>query len=92
MPFLRSATRPIAVDCFFCLSPSLLPPASGSNGESSQSGWLGGTASAVGFDEVRTRKGKGKAGAVSMKARGTRSRWQCDRCGCWNIMNEVRLS
>ncbi|WWD20646.1 hypothetical protein CI109_105122 [Kwoniella shandongensis] len=26
MPFLRSATRPQPVQCFFCLSPSLLPP------------------------------------------------------------------
>ncbi|RXK40627.1 hypothetical protein M231_02082 [Tremella mesenterica] len=26
MPFLRSSTRPVAVECFYCLSPSLLPP------------------------------------------------------------------
>ncbi|ORX41072.1 Ima1 N-terminal domain-domain-containing protein [Kockovaella imperatae] len=26
MPFLRSSTRPRAVECFFCLSASLLPP------------------------------------------------------------------
>nr|XP_018259669.1 uncharacterized protein I303_07737 [Kwoniella dejecticola CBS 10117]OBR81827.1 hypothetical protein I303_07737 [Kwoniella dejecticola CBS 10117] len=26
MPLLRSSTRPVAVQCFFCLSPSLLPP------------------------------------------------------------------
>ncbi|WWD08432.1 hypothetical protein V865_006544 [Kwoniella europaea PYCC6329] len=26
MPLLRSSTRPVPVQCFFCLSPSLLPP------------------------------------------------------------------
>ncbi|KAK4687189.1 hypothetical protein P7C73_g2929, partial [Tremellales sp. Uapishka_1] len=26
MPLLRSSTRPVVVECFFCLSPSLLPP------------------------------------------------------------------
>ncbi|KAK8850464.1 hypothetical protein IAR55_004382 [Kwoniella newhampshirensis] len=31
MPFLRSASRPQPVQCFFCLSPSLLPPHSSSS-------------------------------------------------------------
>ncbi|WWC92208.1 uncharacterized protein L201_007162 [Kwoniella dendrophila CBS 6074] len=37
MPLLRSSTRPTAVQCFFCLSPSLLPPQSSNFASSSTS-------------------------------------------------------
>jgi hypothetical protein len=60
--FLRSSSRPQPVDCFFCLSPSLLPP----------------------LNTTVDRKGKGRLGEV-----GTKWNWNCERCGCWNIRDEV---
>lgn len=63
MPFLRSSARPQAVECFFCLSTSVLPPLHGSD-----------------------RKGKGRATEA-----GTPWHWLCERCGCWNVRDEVGL-
>lgn len=69
--FLRSSSRPQPVECFFCLSTTLLPPASGvSNGVSL----------------VVDRKGKGRA-----REGGTKWDWECDRCGCRNVRDEVIL-
>ncbi len=65
MRLLRSAARSQPVDCFFCLSPSILPPLETANPD---------------------RKGKGKFAQV-----GTRWNWCCQRCGCWNIRDEVGI-
>ncbi|WVQ95498.1 hypothetical protein IAU59_002595 [Kwoniella sp. CBS 9459] len=70
MPFLRSSTRPTAVQCFFCLSPSLLPPHP-TNGANHYHG---------GSPKPQDRKGKARIAEV-----GTKWNWQCERCGCWNI-------
>jgi hypothetical protein len=63
--FTRSSSRPQPVDCFFCLSPSLLPPSNSSDVKG---------------------KGKGRMGEV-----GSKWNWYCERCGCWNVRDEVSL-
>ncbi|WVF67934.1 hypothetical protein IAT40_002696 [Kwoniella sp. CBS 6097] len=73
MPFLRSSTRPTAVQCFFCLSPSLLPPHPSASADDH----------GLGSPKRGDRKGKARIAEV-----GTKWNWQCERCGCWNIRDE----
>lgn len=70
MPFLRPSTRPQSVQCFFCLSPSLLPPRPHASSPPTSP----------------DRKGKGRIAEP-----GTKWNWQCERCGCWNIRDNVRI-
>lgn len=70
MPFLRSSTRPQPVQCFFCLSPSLLPPR----------------------PHVSPPVSPGRKGKERIAEPGTKWNWQCERCGCWNIRDAVRIA
>lgn len=70
MPFLRSSTRPQPVQCFFCLSPSLLPPR----------------------PHVPPPVSPGRKGKERIAEPGTKWNWQCERCGCWNIRDAVRIA
>ncbi|OCF45681.1 hypothetical protein I317_00584 [Kwoniella heveanensis CBS 569] len=71
MPFLRSSTRPTAVQCFFCLSPSLLPPHPSANAD--------------GYSYGRSQRPGDRKDKAIIAEVGTKWNWQCERCGCWNI-------
>ncbi|WVN89739.1 uncharacterized protein L203_104969 [Cryptococcus depauperatus CBS 7841] len=70
MLFLRPTTRLQPVQCFFCLSHSLLQPQPKNSQPSI------------------TSKRKGKDRIVAIAEPGTKSNWQCERCGCWNIRDQ----
>lgn len=69
MPFLRPSARPQPVQCFFCLSPALLPPRA----------------------HVPPPVSPGRKGKERIAEPGTKWNWQCERCGCWNIRDAVRI-
>ncbi|WVQ85896.1 hypothetical protein IAT38_008064 [Cryptococcus sp. DSM 104549] len=77
MPLLRSATRPQAVQCFFCLSTSVLPPLQTLPPSSSPT--------RLSFkSSSNDRKGKGRIAEA-----GTPYNWTCKSCGCHNIKDQA---